>query len=289
MVFLLNNLNVLPWSIWNQLWRLWPLILILVGLEILLGRRSPALSFILILVVLAAGVGFVYANGGLRDAGNATPTSLAVPLGGASKGDVRIQMGAGELNVDGSGDVGAGQLASGNLGYFENQSKPKQSTSVSSGTVQLTLMQGDSNGSPWSFFGPHNGTLTWDVHLSPEVPMKLRVETGAGNGDLDLEKLKITDLTVKRGAGNVTLTLPSSGSTTGTIDGGVGNLDLVVPEGVAARLKVKIGIGNIDVDKSSFTKQGDDTYQSPNYSSDAKNRVDLTLDAGIGNVNVRTK
>src|SRR5438132_4034551 len=56
-IFLLNNLEVLPWSVWNQLWRLWPLILILIGLEILLGRRSPALSFLLILLILAAGVG----------------------------------------------------------------------------------------------------------------------------------------------------------------------------------------------------------------------------------------
>ena len=48
---------------------------------------------------------------------------------------------------------------------------------------------------------------------------------------------------------------------------------LYTRHGVAARLKVDTGIGNVDVD-SYFTKQGD-TY-TLNYSSDAKNKVDLT-------------
>ena len=32
-VLLLNNLEVLPWSIWGALFRLWPVLLVAVGLE----------------------------------------------------------------------------------------------------------------------------------------------------------------------------------------------------------------------------------------------------------------
>ena len=37
-LLLLNNLGILPWSIWNNLWKFSPLLLILIGLELLLGK-----------------------------------------------------------------------------------------------------------------------------------------------------------------------------------------------------------------------------------------------------------
>ena len=36
-LLLFNNLNLIPWSIWPELWRFWPVILILFGLQIILG------------------------------------------------------------------------------------------------------------------------------------------------------------------------------------------------------------------------------------------------------------
>src|SRR6188472_3261560 len=37
-VLLLNNLDILPWAIWGDLWRLWPLALIVIGLDLILGK-----------------------------------------------------------------------------------------------------------------------------------------------------------------------------------------------------------------------------------------------------------
>jgi multiple antibiotic resistance protein len=38
-LFLLNNFGILDWSIWGELWRLWPLIPIAIGLEMVLGAE----------------------------------------------------------------------------------------------------------------------------------------------------------------------------------------------------------------------------------------------------------
>lgn len=59
LLFLLNNLELIPWTIWNTLIRFWPLILILTGLEILLGRSRMAnlivtLIGLLILILIVA-------------------------------------------------------------------------------------------------------------------------------------------------------------------------------------------------------------------------------------------
>lgn len=58
-LFLLNNLELLPWSIWNNLWRFWPLLLVLFGLEILLGKGRltnmviTLIGLILLLTILS--------------------------------------------------------------------------------------------------------------------------------------------------------------------------------------------------------------------------------------------
>lgn len=37
-VFLLNNFNILPWEIWNIIWRFWPLLLVLWGFQVIFGH-----------------------------------------------------------------------------------------------------------------------------------------------------------------------------------------------------------------------------------------------------------
>ena len=58
-VFLLNNLGILPWSIWEVILRLWPILLIGIGLDLLLGRRSvlgSLLALILTFLILAGAL-----------------------------------------------------------------------------------------------------------------------------------------------------------------------------------------------------------------------------------------
>ena len=55
-VFLLNNLGILDWSVWEVIVRLWPVLLIAAGLDVLIGRRS-ALGSLLSLVLTLAVLG----------------------------------------------------------------------------------------------------------------------------------------------------------------------------------------------------------------------------------------
>lgn len=53
-VFLLNNFNILPWTVWNTLSDFWPVILIAIGLKTMAGRnfflRLAVDLFVLLLV-----------------------------------------------------------------------------------------------------------------------------------------------------------------------------------------------------------------------------------------------
>jgi hypothetical protein len=48
-ILLLNSLNILPWSVWGQILRFWPLLLILAGVRILVGNNP--LSRLLMLII----------------------------------------------------------------------------------------------------------------------------------------------------------------------------------------------------------------------------------------------
>jgi hypothetical protein len=51
-VFLLNNFGVLPWNSWDSIWRLWPLLLVVWGLQAIFGRSRTANSAIAILLII---------------------------------------------------------------------------------------------------------------------------------------------------------------------------------------------------------------------------------------------
>ena len=56
-VFFLQTVDVFPWGIWKILWRLWPVIIIIAGLNILLQRHNKWLVSLLILAIFSACLG----------------------------------------------------------------------------------------------------------------------------------------------------------------------------------------------------------------------------------------
>ena len=47
-VFLLNNLGILPWDVWLSLWKFWPVIWILIGIELLLGKNASVRTLVIL-------------------------------------------------------------------------------------------------------------------------------------------------------------------------------------------------------------------------------------------------
>ncbi|MEW6034191.1 MAG: DUF5668 domain-containing protein [Chloroflexota bacterium] len=55
-VLLLQNFNVLPDGMWRALWRFWPVILLIIGVNIFL-RDRPWLAGLIILLIMLATIG----------------------------------------------------------------------------------------------------------------------------------------------------------------------------------------------------------------------------------------
>jgi hypothetical protein len=281
-LFLLANLGALPLSFWEIAARFWPLLLILIGLEIIIGRQS-ALGAIIILVLWIAlvagviGLSFAQGNGFLATA-TTVSDQLAQPLGDIKSATVELNGGiattfVSALNAD------SANLMQGTFRHAQG-SQITKTYDVMGNEGRLGLRE---QGTPGVFFG--GGSSRWELGLNPQIPIVLHVKGSVGRVNLDLVTLNITSLTIDAGVGNMDIITPQAAVTTMRVNGGVGSTTITIPQGVAARIRVSSGLGGIRVDDLRFPKFGD-VYQSADYAS-ATNRIEIEVDGGVGSINVR--
>jgi hypothetical protein len=247
-LFLLNNLNIIQVDLWVILG---PAFLIILGLWILFG---PILN---------------KWKGTER---------LDLPLEDASQAHVRFAFGAGKLSV-GAGAEDAlllnGEFSGGLSHHVRKQDK------ILHASLEMPSMT-------WPIFmaWPVYNPFQWKVKFNPRVPLELEADIGAAESVLDLSNLQVKSLRISTGVSSTSLTMPSSaGMTRALIKSGVASVKVQIPEGVAARIHSSAGLGAVNVDLKRFPKSGG-VHLSPDYEQ-AVNKIDLSIETGLGTVDVR--
>jgi hypothetical protein len=230
------------------------------------------------------------------DVGDLETETVTVAREDADTVRAYIRMGAGELKIDN----GADGLMEADFTYNVPDWRPEVEYEVSNGEGRLTVRQPNTD----DITLDSNIRYEWDLRFAENVPLDLRVECGAGEHDIDLAGLDVTELDVKLGAGDVEIDLSDNeslsrlefdigaGSANINLDGpwaddvdvdiqgGVGQTKLRLPSDVGVRVDVTRGIGDIDV--SGLYRQGNA------YVNDAYDESDVTMEvniqAGIGRI-----
>jgi hypothetical protein len=218
---------------------------------------------------VAVVIGVWFLVGAVLPIGRGATERLALPLAGTADASVHIRFGAGEL----SGRA----AAPGNLldGSFEGGVRHR-----SEGPNRVELEQDTTYGLPWLDHGSH-----WDVGLTAEVPLDLRLDTGANRAVLDLRDLRLRSLELHTGASETRVLLPrAAGATSVRTESGAASLTLEVPAGVAARIRSRMALGSTEIDQARFPHVADG-YESPDYAT-AANRIDIDVAGGVGSVRV---
>jgi hypothetical protein len=166
--------------------------------------------------------------------------SFSVPLEGASAGSVKFEHGAGHIDI--RGGASSNELMNGSMGRGMEYSHRK-----SGDTMEAKVSAGPSF---VPFIGPDSGV--WRFQLNGDIPLRLRVEAGASQIDLDLSDLNVTHANLQTGASTTHLTVPARGVSLLDIDAGAAAIDIRVPEGTAARIRVKEGATSLNVDMNRF-------------------------------------
>ena len=278
-VFLLNNMGVLAWSVWEVIFRLWPILLIALGLEIILSRLSAwgsLLALVLTVVILAGALWLIGPDIGTGQA--VAGEEVRQALGGATRAEVVIEPGIGALYIEALPE--SANLVEGVVSVGRGQSV-KRHFAVAGKTATFTLRADGAT------FGPFTGWAdrwSWELGLAPEVPLELEIGLGVGLADIDLTGLTVDDLKVSMGVGRTTVILPEEGRFYAKIEGAIGETVVVIPAGMAARIRVDTGLAVSDLPDGY--QQRNDVYTSPGYAS-ADDRVDLEVSQAIGKVTIR--
>jgi len=279
-VFLLNNLGAVDWDVWDTLLRLWPVLLIAFGLDLIVGRGfvRGLVSFAVVALVLIAIAAVVFEFGG-SERFALTEKTISEALRSATSGEVSLAFGAGALDVSASPDPSI--FVEGEIMVAENENvRPALSLSSQDNVAHFVLET-----KTWFPRIGHLKDRTWSLRLNRVVPISLAISTGAGTARLDLADVNLTNLDIRGGVGEATVTLPGHGQFTAQIRGGVGKVTVLVPTGLGVRIVASGGLGSVQV-PSDYSHEGH-VYTSPSYLT-AENRVDISIRGGVGQVTVQS-
>ena len=278
-VFLLGNFGYLPLSAWETLFRLWPLFLVALGFDILIGRRSWLLSLLGVVLILAILGGALWTMTASPAAINAMQSqTIRQDLKGATSAQVAIEPGAGYLSLHKLQEPVA--LIMGTVPASEVMSV-EQKYSIQDGAANYELR---SSGDAYRFPSGSSNVFRWDLGLATGIPVDLKVNLAAGETVLDLSGLEISAFQYDIGVGQATITLPTGGDLSGKVEGAIGRIVILVPPDVGLQTNNHIGLVIVQAPQD-FEKEGS-TYTSANYAR-ADYKIDLDLSLAIGEIIIR--
>jgi hypothetical protein len=259
---------------------LWPLILIVIGLELLNRRvlqnpRRDLATALIILLAAGGAVAYVAVRGPVSDSTQTMDTSDAV--GSLNQATLDVDAGAATMTVEGSNSLGS-DLYRAHIEY----SGGKPAVRLDRSTGNLRIFQNND----FAFFASRRFVL--DVQINSAVLWNISANTGASNDTLKLSAVKVGSITLNAGASRTDITL---GRPTGivpiSVDGGAITLRLHRPSGSEAFVHVSGGAVTLNADGRQFHGVGEESWQSAGYDG-AADAFHVEISGGASTVTVDT-
>jgi hypothetical protein len=239
------------------------------------GVAFSAMRANVVTAIIAIGVGATSVACGSGPATGETRTlTRTIELDRANAVAVTIEMGAGELRVQG----GAPTLMSGSFKFNVASWEPQVAYSNDGAHAALSIKQ---PGTSVSFGKVEN---TWDLRLNDTVPVDFAAKMGAGDVTMTLGTMNLQRVDVQLGAGNLRLDLrgaPKQGYDV-RVNGGVGEAHIQVPRGVGVTATASGALGGISV--HGLEKRGD-VWLNPEHEHDPV-AIRLDVKGGVGQIDI---
>ncbi|TSD63495.1 hypothetical protein FFF34_018055 [Inquilinus sp. KBS0705] len=305
-LFLLDNYNVIDFH-WSNLWHLWPVFLIMGGVNLVLANNKAVWATIvkISVVVLCFGVlifartenhwsswdnyNFHYNDDDDDDDSDTTQRgSGIVKIEGNSTFTEPFNAAVtfAKLNVSGGGTVYKLQDTTSNLfdaTTKEFYNKYEYTKTMDGTTPVLNLRMKKNNGGHFDFGDKKGNTANIKLNTRPE--WEVNIDAGATELDFDLSPYKIRNLTINGGAASFHVKLGQPiASTVVEVKTGVSEVLIKVPANAACRITSDSGLSSSTFD--GFDKKDDNSYQTPGFDA-AKNKIEIHMKGGLSDFKVQ--
>jgi hypothetical protein len=310
-IFLANTLGILDWSVWSNIFKLWPLLLVSLGLSLIL--RGKSLSFLgplIILLAIILGAGAIYM--GINFEGkvvsevktlsrdlvteaqkaqiNEFPPEVKIPseiettdeVGvipeieehpKIEKASIVLKFDVGKLTLNESTPLLYECISQ----YQYKEFEPFEKFSRTEKEANIIIYHSPVTKKRIS----NNIKNNWELKLNNQIIYNLSIETGAINMDSNLSGFKVEKLYIESGVSNINLVAPKYNSKI-IINTGASNIDIAIPKEVGATVNIDSGIAIKNLD--DFIKIND-TYKSNNYDN-SEFKTEIEIDCGVSKINI---
>jgi len=243
-LLLLRNLELIPVFNLTMLLRLWPLLLVVMGLEIIFGRRSAWVGTIIGLITVAVIAVFLVMspNLGISSAEQPQTKVYSAPLVDVTSVTYRISTSADPVsiyNLSGSEDLINAQITNRGTMKFD----------VTGDADKTVVLSQESSSDTWLVWDLLEPVQKWDIGLSADVPTDLVLDGGSGALNVDLEEMNLRSMLSTFGSGASTIALPAN-STPYEVEivSGSGAVRVTLPGSTSLTLSLSSASGAVHID-----------------------------------------
>ncbi len=264
---------------------LWPVLLILLGIDIAFARRWPVPTLFAEVAIIGGALllaatqpsvlrlatfSFTASN----NCANAAP-AVSVPRGSLQTLRLTINGGAARYHLTGGAGGALEATADGTDLCLRDQTSLRDLAASSRGDVRLSQ-----TGTRFS------SDTDISVRVANDLPLALVVNAGAGEFVMDLHDVRTTDARMNVGASSTTVVLPRpTGDVPVRIEGGASSIVIEIPADVEARVTVTGGLISSSSSNPRAIKSGN-VIETAGYAT-AKDRVTVSVNGGASSVSVR--
>jgi len=273
-MFLLANMGLVSWWSFSALFEFWPLILVVVGINIMFKKNTivSVISWVLFFGVLI-GFSMYNFNGDIANARPGVHNMTIRKQADTNEGELKLVLGGVKMNLSSTDNqIFDASYSSRDIRTEERHIDDKVIIKVEPKTKNKFVK---TNSESESFNAKLNTDLVWDIDAS----------IGAVSGELDFSDLSIQNLDLDIGAGNVDLYMGSKSSQSNVeINTGASKLKLYIKEDVGVKMSLNGIMKKTNLSGLGWVKEGD-YYYSQNY-QDAKSKINFDINVGVGKLDI---
>lgn len=280
-LFLLDNLDVICFD-WGTLFKLWPLLLVLWGATLIIGKEKPR-WYVVVLVIffalfaLAGTVVYEITNfkDTITDRDAITQTFTSQYSTSVDHAKFSLQSGAGKFILEDTTSEMIDAVTETSYGEyrFDEDRDGK--------AVNYTLsLEGREHG--WTF-GKWSNRV--NVKLNPVPIWDFDLEVGASSMNFDLRPFEVEQIKIDCGASSIYLKLGDRAKQTDVqIRGGASSIDITVPRSVGCEVRANTALTSKRLE--DFEKIHGNLYQTENF-DEAKKKITIEIETGVSKIRVR--